>query len=243
LAELEREMARATRTGQPLVLAFTDVDQVKAVNDAQGHAAGDRLLVAVVAAFRAKLRAHDLIIRYGGDEFLCAISGLDLSGATARLALVHSALAQGPEDGAVTIGLATAPGRLALHPRRARRRRAVPRGARPRTKHPRDTVVGLDRLGARPASLTAATSAPPPHSEDGVNETLALQRRLGASGSRAQRPRCSGKERFRPRKSRGRLTVDGTSIARRTRPIRLARARSSGTQATAPSRSRSTRSA
>jgi GGDEF domain-containing protein len=97
-AELEREMARAKRTNQPLVLAFVDVDRLKAINDSRGHAAGDRMLLEVADTLKAKLRSYDLIMRYGGDEFVCAISGLDM--------LVEAALAQAPEHGSVTVGLA-----------------------------------------------------------------------------------------------------------------------------------------
>ena len=104
--ELEREIARARRGQQPLVLAFIDVDGLKRVNDSFGHAAGDRLLVEVVRSVRSVLRSYDLVIRYGGDEFVCVISGLSLAAATERLALVNHALAQAPEHGSVTVGLA-----------------------------------------------------------------------------------------------------------------------------------------
>jgi diguanylate cyclase (GGDEF)-like protein len=104
--ELEREMARATRTEQPLVLAFVDVDHLKIINDSRGHAAGDRMLIAAVNALRANLRTYDLITRYGGDEFLCTISGLNVAAATKRFALVNPTLSHEPEHGSVTIGLA-----------------------------------------------------------------------------------------------------------------------------------------
>lgn len=106
LIELEREIARTRRTEQPLVLAFVDVDRLKAINDSRGHAAGDRVLLEVANTLRAKLRSHDLIIRYGGDEFVCAIPGLNISDATKRLALVNVALKAAPSHGSVTIGLA-----------------------------------------------------------------------------------------------------------------------------------------
>jgi diguanylate cyclase (GGDEF)-like protein len=105
-AELERDIGRARRDDQPLVLAFVDVDGLKAANDTQGHAAGDRMLRAVADALRAKLRAHDLIIRYGGDEFVCAVSGLHADEAAARLRLVNVALAALPEHASVTVGIA-----------------------------------------------------------------------------------------------------------------------------------------
>ena len=50
--ELEREIARARRSGQPLALAFVDVDRLKAINDARGHATGDRLLLEVANSFK-----------------------------------------------------------------------------------------------------------------------------------------------------------------------------------------------
>jgi diguanylate cyclase (GGDEF)-like protein len=104
--ELAREMARVRRAGEPLVLAFIDVNGLKAINDSRGHAAGDRLLLEVAGVFKTGLRSHDLIIRYGGDEFVCAISGLDLGDAQKRLALVSAALAETTEQGSVTMGLA-----------------------------------------------------------------------------------------------------------------------------------------
>jgi len=104
--ELEREMARARRTGRPLFLAFIDVDGLKATNDEHGHAAGDRVLLAVAATVRAQLRAYDLIFRYGGDEFVCVVSALTIADAAKRLALVNVALAHTPERSSVTVGLA-----------------------------------------------------------------------------------------------------------------------------------------
>ncbi|MDQ1394026.1 MAG: hypothetical protein QOF30_3003 [Acidimicrobiaceae bacterium] len=104
--ELERDIGRARRDRQPLVLVFADVDGLKVINDVHGHAAGDRTLLAVASALRAKLRPHDLIIRYGGDEFVCAISGAKTADARERLALVNAALADGPEHGSISVGLA-----------------------------------------------------------------------------------------------------------------------------------------
>ena len=104
--ELEREMARARRTAQRLVLAFVDVNGLKSINDSRGHTAGDRVLREVVATLRARLRSYDLIIRFGGDEFLCAIPGVTMHEAAERLAAVNTSLATSPEHGSVTTGLA-----------------------------------------------------------------------------------------------------------------------------------------
>lgn len=105
LRELERDFARAGRTALPLVVAFIDVDGMKAVNDERGHAAGDALLRRVSHALKAKLRPYDVIIRFGGDEFVCGLTGLDLTGAAARMELVHAALTESPDMGSVTVGL------------------------------------------------------------------------------------------------------------------------------------------
>jgi diguanylate cyclase (GGDEF)-like protein len=104
--ELEREIARARREEKPLVLAFVDVDRLKTINDSRGHAAGDRMLLEVADTLGAKLRSYDLIMRYGGDEFVCTLVGLNMADATKRLALVNAALAEAPEHGSVTVGLA-----------------------------------------------------------------------------------------------------------------------------------------
>ncbi len=104
--ELEREVARARRTEQPLTLAFVDVDGLKAINDSRGHGAGDRVLLDVANALRTTLRSHDLIIRYGGDEFACVIAGLNAADATKRLDLVNAALAEAADPASVTVGVA-----------------------------------------------------------------------------------------------------------------------------------------
>jgi len=104
--ELDREVTRAQRTGQPLVLAFVDVVGLKAVNDSDGHRRGDEVLRQVADALRAHLRPYDPVVRYGGDEFVCLLAGLDLLGASRRLAAVNATLAERPEGTSVTIGLA-----------------------------------------------------------------------------------------------------------------------------------------
>jgi diguanylate cyclase (GGDEF)-like protein len=104
--ELDREVARAHRTEQPLVLAFVDVDGLKEINDSRGHLAGDRVLREVVSTLRTKLRSYDLIVRFGGDEFLCAIPGVSLAEAEERLAAVNTVLTAFPAHASVTTGLA-----------------------------------------------------------------------------------------------------------------------------------------
>ena len=101
---MEREVARAKRTKQSLTLAFIDVDDLKQRNDSLGHAAGDQLLLATANAIRARLRAYDLIIRFGGDEFLCALPEVSLAEAAKRFTQVNADLAASL-DASVTVGL------------------------------------------------------------------------------------------------------------------------------------------
>ena len=86
LVELGRELARAKRTGQLFALAFVDIDDLKGRNDSLGHAAGDELLRATADAIRAHVRPYDVIVRIGGDEFLCAVTDVPVAEAAKRLA-------------------------------------------------------------------------------------------------------------------------------------------------------------
>ena len=104
--ELEREIVRARRTGQSLVLAFIDVDGLKAVNDTHGHAAGDQLLADVAGALRDQSRDYDVIVRHGGDEFLFALPGMTMDQARERMDVVKAALAASPNQWSISAGLA-----------------------------------------------------------------------------------------------------------------------------------------
>jgi diguanylate cyclase (GGDEF)-like protein len=105
LTDVRREIDRARRTDDQLVLAFVDVDGLKRVNDTYGHAAGDQLLRDVVAALRARLRSYDLIVRYGGDEFVCALPGADIATAQNRFDEVEETLKETNGQTSITVGL------------------------------------------------------------------------------------------------------------------------------------------
>ncbi len=105
VAELERATARAQRTHEPFVLAFIDVDDLKATNDSLGHTAGDHILRRVVESIRAHFRSYDLIVRFGGDEFLCALQGAPMAAAAERFELINADLATDPHA-SCTAGLA-----------------------------------------------------------------------------------------------------------------------------------------
>mgnify|MGYP000424527963 CR=1 FL=1 len=73
LARLEAELARASRTCQPIAIGYLDLDHFKQVNDRYGHSEGDRLLYLVSRAVKDELRRSDVMARVGGDEFVVVL--------------------------------------------------------------------------------------------------------------------------------------------------------------------------
>ncbi len=67
---LKNECARARRYGREFVVAIADLDDFKQINDRFGHQAGDDALVAIANTLRRELRTQDVIVRWGGEEFL-----------------------------------------------------------------------------------------------------------------------------------------------------------------------------
>jgi diguanylate cyclase (GGDEF)-like protein len=89
-----------------MILIFVDVDELKAINDRDGHGAGDALLVGLVTTMRAKLRTFDPVVRYGGDEFICAMAGVDAIDVNERFVEIAAALAREHSAAGISVGLA-----------------------------------------------------------------------------------------------------------------------------------------
>jgi diguanylate cyclase (GGDEF)-like protein len=106
LAAIEREIARAERTAEPLVLVFVDTVALKRTNDTKGHRAGDRVLREVADCLTTDLRSYDVVTRIGGDEFLCALSGQTVDQARLRCDQIAARLTAHGNGSSITVGLA-----------------------------------------------------------------------------------------------------------------------------------------
>jgi diguanylate cyclase (GGDEF)-like protein len=79
---LVRELSLARREDRSLGIILLDLDRFKLLNDTFGHSAGDAALRAVADFLRSRLRAHDVVCRYGGEEIVVVLSGARASEAS-----------------------------------------------------------------------------------------------------------------------------------------------------------------
>jgi len=87
------ELSRARREGRPLTVMLADVDHFKVVNDTHGHDAGDLVLAAVARSMASTLREHDLLARWGGEEFIALLPATPGAEARAVAERVRQAVA------------------------------------------------------------------------------------------------------------------------------------------------------
>ncbi len=109
------ELSRARRYNEPVALAMIDIDHFKQFNDRWGHSAGDVALRLVARAILVSIRQSDLVVRYGGEEFVALFPGMDSAAAMERVEAIRSAVEalpptvpQRPEVGGVTISVGLA---------------------------------------------------------------------------------------------------------------------------------------
>jgi diguanylate cyclase (GGDEF)-like protein len=92
--ELARTLAYIKRYRASGALIVLDVDRLKPINDAFGHAAGDQVLKAIVAVLTSQVRSSDIVGRLGGDEFALLLWNLSETDAKAKAAALEEAIDQ-----------------------------------------------------------------------------------------------------------------------------------------------------
>ncbi|MDD2917879.1 GGDEF domain-containing protein [Rhodoferax sp.] len=110
MARLHEEFGRAIRMTGTLGVMMLDIDHFKKVNDTYGHLAGDRVLVHVAKTTRAALREGDVLMRYGGEEFLVILPAASKAnshdlGERIRRMVEDSSVAEGDQMICVTISI------------------------------------------------------------------------------------------------------------------------------------------
>jgi diguanylate cyclase (GGDEF)-like protein len=108
-AHTPRLAARWHATREPVSVLMIDVDNLKQINDAYGHPAGDRVLKQIVGRATSALRPSDLVVRVGGEEFTVVMLETDLDAALHIAELLRSRIGDTPIEGAtVTISIGAA---------------------------------------------------------------------------------------------------------------------------------------
>ena len=97
-APREAERARNAPATHALLVVLLDLDHFKRINDRFGHAGGDAVLVAVAQRLRNHLREGDLVLRWGGEEFLLLLRDVERHAIAARLEALLDAIAADPVD-------------------------------------------------------------------------------------------------------------------------------------------------
>lgn len=114
---LAQQLSEAARTGESCTVFFIDLDGFKAINDALGHAAGDAALRVIAGRLRGLCRAEDIVSRFGGDEFVIALKGVDEAAAQEFATRAQSAIRQPLGDVAAGAHLSSSIGVMTWLPR------------------------------------------------------------------------------------------------------------------------------
>lgn len=106
---LEIQFHIAARSGAPLSVVFLDLDNFKEVNDNFGHDAGDQVLSIAADKLRANLRTGDILLRWGGEEFVILLPDATAGTAATVVARLRDiGLGRRPNDGKVTASIGIA---------------------------------------------------------------------------------------------------------------------------------------
>ncbi len=96
--QLDAELSRALRAGQPLAVLVADLDGFKQVNDRFGHLEGNKVLRAVAGGLKAACREYDYVGRMGGDEFVILLPGVKPADGDNKASHIKSVVAQISRD-------------------------------------------------------------------------------------------------------------------------------------------------
>jgi diguanylate cyclase (GGDEF)-like protein/PAS domain S-box-containing protein/putative nucleotidyltransferase with HDIG domain len=114
---LEHEWAWSRRNDKPLSVILLDIDRFKAVNDTHGHEAGDAALKHMANVLRGRVRASDIIVRYGGEEFILVLPETDLNGASGLAESLRRIVQESPAAyGDMRIALSSSLGVATIEP-------------------------------------------------------------------------------------------------------------------------------
>jgi diguanylate cyclase (GGDEF)-like protein len=94
--ELERMLAQAKRSQQPIAILMMDLDHFKTVNDQYGHLTGDACLQHTALRMQQRMRSNDLLVRFGGEEFAAVLCDTDQPGAMGLAEQLRADLAYHP---------------------------------------------------------------------------------------------------------------------------------------------------
>ena len=106
----ERELSRVRRAGQPLSIVMIDMDHFREVNEKHGHRVGDIVLQKVAEVVRAAMRKEDMLVRFGGEEFLVLLPDVPGPGAVVVAGRIRRTVASQP----ITVGDLTLPVTVSL---------------------------------------------------------------------------------------------------------------------------------
>lgn len=106
---LEMQYVQASRSGTPLALAFVDLDFFKQINDQYGHDAGDAALIEATKSLRFYQRTSDVMIRWGGEEFVLIMPNTDSDQAQIALERIcKSGIGKRPDGTPLTVSMGIA---------------------------------------------------------------------------------------------------------------------------------------
>lgn len=104
-SEAKRLLAHHQRTGRTMTLCMMDIDDFKRINDTQGHAVGDEVLIKIGVLLRSVTRDSDVVARYGGEEFVLLMPETTADEATHLTERIHLAMTELPGDQPTTLSI------------------------------------------------------------------------------------------------------------------------------------------